>query len=267
MRMHFIAGLPRSGSTLLASLLCQNPKFTSSIMSPVGHAFTSALTALGPDNEAMRFIAGRQRLAMLRGLIDGYYADLNGAEVAFDNNRRWTANVGSISALYPDCKLLCCVRDPRAIVDSFERLFQAHPLDMSLIYGARANTTVYERVQELMKPTAVLGFSLNALRSAFFGPERERLLLVAYDDLCRFPAAVLEDIYAAIDEPSFNHNFENILPVPGAADFDQELGTPGLHDLKPKIVYEERTTILPPDIFEAIPVPFWRLNEKATPGV
>lgn len=267
MRYNFITGLPRSGSTLLASILRQNPRFNASIMTPLGHVFTSTLSALGPDNEASMFLSAVERADMLRGLFDGYYSHFEPEiEVVFDNNRRWTANISAISALYPVCKVLCCVRSPKAIVDSFERLFQAYPLHMSMIYGGKANTTAYERVHEIMKPTAVLGYSLNALRTAFFGPENRRMLMVEYDDLCRFPEAVIRDIYTALGEEQFIHDFNKIEPIPGAHEFDLELHTPGLHALKPTVVYEERKTILPPDIFAALPTPFWRLNEPATPA-
>ncbi|MFB8797203.1 MAG: sulfotransferase [Microcoleus sp.] len=35
MKAHFISGLPRSGSTLLAALLRQNPRFHAAMTSPV----------------------------------------------------------------------------------------------------------------------------------------------------------------------------------------------------------------------------------------
>ncbi|MBD1887522.1 sulfotransferase [Microcoleus vaginatus] len=35
-KAHFISGLPRSGSTLLAAILRQNPRFHASMTSPVG---------------------------------------------------------------------------------------------------------------------------------------------------------------------------------------------------------------------------------------
>lgn len=264
---HFISGLPRSGSTLLASILKQNPKLEASIMTPVGHAFTSLLTALGPDNEAGSYLNTARRSMMLRRMIDGFYYDAHpDVEVIFDNNRRWTANIAALAELYPDCKVLCCVRDPRAIVDSFERLFQENPLNMSAIYGGRANTTVYDRVAELMKPQSVLGYSMNALSSAFHGPENKRVLMIEYDDLCRFPVAVIQDIYKVIEQPMFPHRFDDIQPILGADEFDRRLHTPGLHDLKPEVVFAERQTILPPDLFTALPTPFWRLNELAIPG-
>ncbi|MEG3936419.1 MULTISPECIES: sulfotransferase [unclassified Microcoleus] len=38
MNSHFISGLPRSGSTLLAALLRQNPRFHGAMTSPLGGA-------------------------------------------------------------------------------------------------------------------------------------------------------------------------------------------------------------------------------------
>lgn len=45
--LHFISGLPRAGTTLLASILRQNPAVHASIMSPIGQVVTDAVTAMG----------------------------------------------------------------------------------------------------------------------------------------------------------------------------------------------------------------------------
>ncbi len=45
---HFITGLPRSGSTLLAAILRQNPRFHAGMTSPVGalvNAFLAQVSA------------------------------------------------------------------------------------------------------------------------------------------------------------------------------------------------------------------------------
>ena len=266
MQFHFISGLPRSGSTLLASILRQNPALTASIMTPVGRVITQALTAMGPDNEAEGFFTNEQRQRILKGIIENYYADTS-ASVIFDNNRRWCANISLLSLLYPQCKLICCVRSPAAIVDSFERLFQKNPCNLSIIYGSTANLSVYERVMEIMKPTGVVGFALNAFRTAFFSDQRDRLIIISYDDLCRYPYPVLADLHKSLDLPEFKYNMNKIEPIPGAAEFDQHISTPGLHDLKSIVSYEPRQTVLPPDIFSSLPGPFWGVKEEATPAV
>lgn len=256
MKLHFISGLPRSGSTLLASILRQNPKFHASIMSPVGRVITDALVSMSPENEAHSFISEKQRRDVLTGIFDSFYKPLH-KKVIFDNNRRWTCNASGLATLYPGCKIICCVRSPAAIVDSFERLTRANPLALSKVYGTQANLTVYQRTSEIMSGEGVVGFALNGLRDAFFGPERARLCIVNYDDLCRFPSHVLSDIHKVIGEDPFPYDFDNIESIPGSEKFDEQIATPGLHDLKPKVIYEGRMSILPPDLFAALPKPFW----------
>lgn len=259
----FISGLPRSGSTLLASLLNQNPACSASIMSPVGRLVTDTLTAMGPANEAESFINDDQRRHVIQAVMDGFYFN-DFHNIIFDNNRRWTANAGVLAACFPDSKIVCCLRNPAAIVDSFERLFQEHPLRMSVIYGAQANLSVYERAGELMKPTGVVGFSLNAFRTAFFGPYRDRLVLVSYDDLARFPAQIMEEVTTALDLPKHNYRYDAIEQIPGIEQFDNEVATPGLHTLGSKVIYTQRQTILPPDIWRSCPPPFWQVKEEVT---
>lgn len=265
MRFHFLTGLPRAGSTLLASIFNQNPRFHASIQSPVGQVVTDMVSGMGPRNESGSFFKPGQREAMVRAAVEAFYEPLQGVKgLVFDSNRRWTANASLLNACFPDSFMLACVRDPRAIVDSFERLFQRNPVEPSVIYGGLANTTVYGRVEEVMKTNGVLGFSLAALRSAFFGPFKNRLLLVEYDSLARFPKEVLADVYQMLGEEPFDHDFNKIEPIPGADVFDRDVSTPGLHDLKPSVVYEPRQSILPPDIVQMLPGPFWRANEPVT---
>jgi sulfotransferase len=263
---HFISGLPRAGSTLLASILNQNPACSASIQSPLGRVITEALAAMGPSNEAHGFISNEQRARILRGVFDGYYAEdvCLRKSVIFDNNRRWCANAALIAELYPESKIICCLRSPAAIVDSFEQMFQQNPLNLSVAYGATANLTVYERVKEIMKPTGVVGFALNAFRTACFGPHRDRLVLVSYDDLCRFPAQIMEELSKTLHLPQNNYDFGKIEQIPGAEKFDRDISTPGLHTLRTSVSYEERQTILPPDIFASLPPAFWEVKEEVT---
>ena len=261
---HFISGLPRSGSTLLAAILNQHPRFRAHIESPVGRMITQLHTSMGVVNESEYFIDDLQRKQVLRGVFDNFYRPVASAEIIFDNNRRWSANLELLLMLFPDMRILCCVRHPAHIVDSLERLIRAHPLAVSAITGGESNQSVYERVRRYMLPDGLVGFALHALRTAWYGAHRDRLILVRYDDLCRFPAETMADIHKLLGEDPHKYDFDNIRPLHGTKEFDARLGTPGLHDLKKKVVYEARTAVLPPDIFQALPKPFWDVKEEAT---
>ncbi len=57
--LHFISGLPRSGSTLLAAILRQNPALHAGITSPVGSMVGALLADMSQNNETSLFIDQR----------------------------------------------------------------------------------------------------------------------------------------------------------------------------------------------------------------
>lgn len=79
--IHFISGLPRSGSTLLAALLRQNPRFTAGMTSPVGSLFNAMLRETSQRNETAVFVDDDMRIRLLRGVFDAVYARHGANEV------------------------------------------------------------------------------------------------------------------------------------------------------------------------------------------
>ena len=259
--MHFISGFPRSGTTLLAALLRQNPRFHASIESPVGNVIEATIEAMGPDrNEGAQLISDAQRVRILRQIFSGYYESF--PDIIFDSSRRWCAHMGLLDQLFPGSKVIACVRDPRAVVDSFERVFAKHPTYLSRIMP-RSNTNVYDRVPVLLDRRGICGYAFNSFREAYFGPFRRNLLVVDYDDLARQPILVLRELHEQLGEEPFEYDINKVERIPEAKMLDDWIGAPGLHDIKPSIVYENRTPILPPDIFNNLPQRFWRAKEKS----
>ena len=262
MQFHFISGLPRSGSSLLSAILLQNPRFYASIQSPVGQCVTDLQRAMSGVNEAHWFINDTQRLRILRAVFDAYYADIE-ADVVFDSNRRWCANMSLALNLFPDAWIFCCIRSPLAILDSIERLLQNHPLTLSTITGLEPNMTVFDRVDTLMHKRGLVGYAWNAVQEAYYGMHQDRLLMINYDDLARFPDKLLAEIHEKLELPRFQYTFDKIEPIPGSNLFDQSIGAPGLHALKNKVEFLPRPSILPPEIIQNLPEPFWLKNDHS----
>jgi sulfotransferase len=84
--IHFISGLPRSGSTRLAALLRQNPRVEAGMSGPLAGLFGALLGEMSARNEFSVFIDDVKRQRLLYGLFDNFYADCN-AEVVFDTSR------------------------------------------------------------------------------------------------------------------------------------------------------------------------------------
>jgi sulfotransferase len=255
--IYFISGLPRSGSTLLAAILRQNPRFHASMTSPVGSMYTALESAMSRRNETAVFINDDQRQSLLRGLFKNYYYDLEPEKLVFDTNRMWCAKLPALSKLFPETRVICCVRNIGWIMDSIERLVRRNAFELSGMFGFEPGNTVYTRLNRIAMSDGMVGYALDALKEGFFGEHASRMVLVEYQALARDPRSTLEHLYAFLGETPFAHDFEN---VDFAADeFDIALGARGLHTIRRKVEWIERETILPPELFRRFSEDmFWR---------
>lgn len=256
--LHFISGLPRAGSTLLAAILRQNPRLHAAMTSPVGHVFNAALSAMGAENEFAVFFKEEQKRAILKGIIDGYYGALEEKPVAFDTNRMWTSRLAALRQLYPQAKLIACVRNPAWIMDSLEQLIRRNAFDVSRIFtSAQERATVYSRAEALLNQNRLIGFAWSALKEAYYGGDAEAMLLVDYDILAARPKECIDLIYQFIGEEAYPHDFETVEYEAG--EFDMQLIAPGLHTVQGRVELKPRQTILPPDLFQRFEqLTFWR---------
>jgi sulfotransferase len=265
--IHFISGLPRSGSTLLAAILRQNPRFHAGMMSPVGSLFSALLREMSQANEAAVFIDDTQRAAILRALFDAYYLRIHPHKVVFDTNRVWCARLPALAALFPRARVIACVRDVPWILDSIERLVRRNRFEPSGIFKFDPSGTVYSRLEALGSGTGMVGFAWNALREACFGEHADRLILLTYETLTADPARALAAVYDFIGEPPFAHDFVHV-SYDEAREFDARLGTPGLHEVAPVVRHVPRRSVLPPDLFARYePDTFWRDPARVPPGL
>ncbi|BBZ52949.1 sulfotransferase [Mycobacterium heidelbergense] len=254
--MHFISGLPRSGSTLLAALLRQNPRFEAGMSGPLAGLFGALLSQMSARNEFSVFIDDAKRERILRGLFDDFYADCP-AEVIFDTSRAWCAWMPAIERLFPEAKVIACVRELSWVVDSIERLIQRNIFSPSSIFNYQPDGTVYTRANGVVAPDGMVGGPYDALKQACYGAQTDRLLLVQYETLSTDPAKVMHAIYAFLGEPAFEHDFGHV--DYDVTEFDERAGTPGLHTVRGTVKAEPRATLLPPDLFNRfVNDAFWR---------
>jgi sulfotransferase len=244
-KINFISGLPRSGSTLLAALLRQNPRFSSGMSSPLFTMFSALIATMGGEGRVLVDDIVRERV--LRGLFDSWVGDLDPGAVAFDTNRGWCSRLAALARVLPDARVICLVRSVASIMDSIERLIRVNPLLPSRLFSDDERGNVYTRTEALAQRNRLVGAAWCGLKEAYYGPDAHRLLIVEYEYLTRSPARVMSLIYQFIGEPAFEHDFENVEFDEPA--FDDMLGTPGLHHVKREVRFEQRPTILPPDLY------------------
>jgi len=240
---HFITGLPRSGSTLLSSILKQNPRFHASITDSLANLVKGVIET-SQDAPGMKSeVPVERRKNLVRYIMDGYYHDVD-SPVIFNTNRAWTFLTGVTNDLYPKSKHIVCVRDINWILDSFELAHRRNPFSTNTVTGGLSGS-VYSRTAALMEDTGIIGFPYTGIKQAITGTENHLLFILEYDQLTKNPKETIKALYNFIEEPYFEHDFDNV--EASWDEYDQEIGIK-LHDVRKKVEHRTRKFILPPDI-------------------
>ena len=116
---------------------------------PLAGMFGALLGEMSGRNEYSVFIDDAKRERILHALFDNFYADCT-AEVIFDTNRGWCAWMPAIARLFPEAKVIACVRELPWVVDSIERLVQRNVFSPSSIFNYSAGGTVYNRANDVV---------------------------------------------------------------------------------------------------------------------
>jgi len=235
-RIHFIAGMPRAGSTLLGNILSQNPRFHVTPTSALIDALLALRTSFDqlPDFKAAPNEPGK--MAAIRGALHGFFDPVD-RPVVFDRNRAWLSELEMAEVLLERrAKVLVCVRDIPEILASFERLWrdnkafrrikqhEMHVVEFQSLEG---------RCGVWLQPAHPVGLSYIRVQDALTRGFRDRMHFVHFDQLTRHPAGTLQAIYQFLGEPPFQHDFEHVEQV--TLEDDLIHGIDGLHDIRPAV--------------------------------
>jgi sulfotransferase len=218
-KFHVVTGLPRSGSTLVCNILNQNPRFYASSTSPLatGLATMGVAWSASPEMKSMlhydRDDTEQRMNASLVSLVESWYKGKDG--VVFDKARGWSHQALLLEKLYPEAKLLVCVRDLRAIFGSVEKQNRKQPAFDEATDAV--GKTLYARADSMFGPQGIIGMPLNGVED-LLRRRPKNTVIVQYEAFVKNPDMTMQRIYDHIGEPWFQHDFNNVENV--AEDID-----------------------------------------------
>lgn len=233
---YFMAGLPRSGSTVLSAILNQNPRFYSGPSSPVLSTMYAVENHLANDELFHGYPKPEQAKNIISSIIHQFYSDIE-KPVVIDKNRAWTARVPYIEGyIGQKAKIICPVRDINEILTSMIMMIRRNPyqegqgrinfIDEQLV---KLNIPLNDdnRCQYIGGPQGILGQSLNAIQEGLEQGFGDRIHFVEYKDLVKNPQRTLDSLYKFLGEEPFEHTFDNLENQIR----EQDLRTYGLADM------------------------------------
>lgn len=237
--LHFVSGLPRSGTTLITNILKQNPEIHGESVTSLSTLIQSVQTNWSIIEQNKEYKNDKALLGVLKGIISGYYAHID-KPIVFDKDRNWIQLIGLIETIMEQkIKMIVCVRNPAEIVTSFERLRRDNPL-----YNSRSDqylkdqSNIATRAMYISGPEGPLGMSHRHLKDAITMGYLDRFLFVDYSRFCNTPKAQTKRIYDFFELPSFEHNFNKIEQTEHYD--DTAIGFKDLHKVKSSI---QKTTV------------------------
>lgn len=249
---YFMAGLPRSGSTLISSILNQNPRFYSGPSSPVVTTIVNLENHFQSDELFLNYPKWEEAKNFIASTLPQYYADRE-EEVIFDKNRSWTIRMEYISGYFNTVpKVICPVRDVKEILASFIAMHRRNPFEVNgrvnfideMLIKSNIPLTDDNRCEFLASPNGILGQSVEGLKKAVLEGYDHCLHFVEYKDLVTNPKQTIQKIYEFLDEEYYEHNFKEIKNVNVENDA-MTYGFADMHDVRPKI---KSSNIIPEDI-------------------
>jgi sulfotransferase len=237
--IHFISGLPRSGSTLLANILKQNPEIHGESVSSLSSIFGSINASWSNMEQNQEYNNTDAKVGILKSILQGYYDHID-KPIVVDKDRGWIPLLPQVEAILGrKVKIIVCVRNPAEILTSFERLRKENPL-----FFTRADSTLREgsniasRAYYYAGPEGAMGLSHRNIKDAITMGYLDRFLFIDYNRFCNSPKSQTKRIYEFLELPAFEHDFEQI--VQSEVYNDLAIGLPNLHKVKPSL---DRTTV------------------------
>jgi len=239
----FLSGLPRSGSTLLASILNQNHNIHSGANSPMCGMMWHLEQSIVATEQFNAYPKMHVVHPMVYGILESFYADRDESFI-IDKSREWSMpqHVELLKRVLPyEPKIILCVRSIIEILASFINLIHINSNNVSFIdkeIEARQDFHFYRhpdeiRCDSLMRPKGPIDNALYGLAFACQPENKNYFHFVEYNDLVSDTKNTVNKIYDFLGVEPFEHNYENIENK--FHERDETYGLYGMHDVRRRV--------------------------------
>jgi len=249
----YLAGFPRSGSTVLANILAMHPEISATPSSPLCSIIQNMrkqwsddpflLAQLDSDGDRVH-----ERLKnSTRAFMQAWSEDTD-ASIVINKNRGWLFAVECLRELDPDFKIIITLRDLRDIYTSIEKrhrktLFLDFPDHME-------HNMVDGRCHTLFADDGVVGSILKGLENLkdipnmiIGDPPPNHIYYWRYEDFLDDPKKVTDHVFEFLDVEPTDIDFDNI--VQSTTESDSYYRMKYLHNVNSSVERPEDHTETP----------------------
>jgi sulfotransferase len=232
--LYFLSGLPRSGSTLLGSILSQHPKIQATPTSPLADLLCWIDVGFSKFDAQYTYDKENISYNTYNSIISNFYNHIHKPYI-LDKHRGWCKNISAIEKFINQTpKIIATNRRVSEVLSSFIILLEKNKYDNfvdSHLMREGKDITVNNRIDCIWR-----NYVSDTYESLVYGLRHnpQNIHLVDYNDLINKPKKIIKNIYDFLEIEPHEHDFSNILNT-CAEDKDYAWGIENLHQIRTKL--------------------------------
>ena len=248
-KIFFLAGFPRSGNTLLTSILNQNPDVRCTPNS-ITLEIIKELFLLKRTDVFQNFPDEQSLNNVMDEVYNLYYKNWNYKYII---DRGPAGTVGNLKLLKKhfkqEIKIIFLVRPILEVLASWITWSLKTPDS----FIRKASNNPVEACHNLMKDNGKIIKEIRCMQNLLKPENRHHVHFIDYKEIVEKPVATLKGIYKFLDIPPFKHRFTNLDQViVNGLGYDDTIMGKDLHTIKTKKLIKSKTNvnILPLEIIK-----------------
>ena len=226
-KLFFLVAMPRSGNTLFASVMNQNSEIAATPNS-ITLEIMKDLFFLKETDVFQNYPDHRSLDNVLDSVYDNYYKDWP-QRIIIDRGPVMTPGNFSLMQKHFKRPFKCIVllRDLMDVLASYMQWYTENPDAFPNRFNFKNDE---EKLGMIMNTKGAVAKDLDAIKNAYNYPDICHF--VKYDDLVKQPEQEFKKIYQFIDEPYYNHRFDNLDQVKvNGLSYDDKIVGRNMHKL------------------------------------
>ena len=204
-KLFFLVAMPRSGNTLFASIMNQNPEIAATPNS-ITLEIMKDLFLLKQTDVFLNYPDHKSLDNVLDSVYDNYYKDWPQRIIIDRGPVMTTGNLELMKKHYKrPFKCIVILRDLMDVLASYMQWYTENPDAFPNRYNLKNDE---EKLGMIMNKNGAVAKDLEAIKNSC--NYHDMCHYVKYDNLVTNPEQEFKKIYQFLDEPYFNHRFDNL---------------------------------------------------------
>ena len=236
-QLHYIMGLPRTCSTVLSRILCENPRVFVTNTCPTPYLIHHSNNAIrdGAEFRAMDMnLMNKCYNNFLYKGLKAWFETLTDKPIVISKSRMWMSYLPYAFNFDKKSKYIIIVRDLRDIFCSYEGVVWKHT-HLPQEHHTKALEKRFDAMTDYNSGSKLGPWLMRLPRIIeLIFKNQDKFFVMKQEQFTNNPNEVIRDLYKFIDEENFTHDLNNIPDAPYLEN-DNAYQQPITHDVRKKL--------------------------------